>query len=204
MAFRFYLVPAIGRNTAGNINDPQPWTDTTGARRPKYPALDVNGPCGFGFNPVFLCGADLAVAQHDIIAADAQCFAFPADLTATLSGGAITTRKARFEDFFIPGDGVVNGMTEKQCIRYVAGLFQYMQRLHGVLGNEVFIDTLAKLNILWNTVPVNPYQTAVLLAATALGYDTSFIVGTTQVRAILRNFADQWGNETFHFGPFNL
>jgi hypothetical protein len=195
MAFRLYIVPAIGSGAS-----------TSDARRPKY--IHALRPPGawmdFGFNPVFLCGVDMTAPQDTSVVANADVFAFPFDLTATISGGAVTTRKARFEDFLIPGDGVVNGMTEKACGRYVAGLFQYMQRLNGVLGNEVFIDTLAKLNVLWNTVPVDPYQTAILEAAHSIGYDTSFIVGTTQVRAILRNFADQWGNETFHFGTFNL
>jgi hypothetical protein len=195
MAFRLYIVPAIGSGATPED-----------ARRPKY--IHALAPPGawmdFGFNPVFFCGVDLTPAQHTSVAANADVFAFPLDLAATISGGAVNTRKAALEDFLIPGDGVVNGMTEQACGRYVAGLFQFMQRLNFVLGNEVFIDSLAKLNILWNTVPVDPYQNAILQAADSLGYDTSFITGTTQVRAILRNFADAWGQNPFYFGPFNL
>jgi hypothetical protein len=144
---------------------------------------------------------DLTPANDAAVVANADVFAFPFDLDATISGGAVNARKARFEDFFIPGDGVVNGMTERACGRYVGGLFLFMMTLRQYLGATVFIDTLAKLNVLWNTVPVDPFQTAILAAAhdPILNFDTSFIQPTTQVRAILRNFADQWSGREIRF-----
>ena len=196
MALRFYLMPSIGDGSS-----------MENARRPKYLTAMAGADGGwmdFGFNPVFLVGMNLSAPQDTSLVSNADVFAFPFNLQATISGGAVNTRKSILETFFIPGDGVVSGMTEQACIRYVAGLFQFMQRLNFHLGNEVFIDTLAKLNIQWSTVPVDPYQTAILAAAHSLGYDTSFITGTTQMRMILRNFADQWGNQIFRFGPFSL
>jgi len=193
--FRLYIVPAIG--TGATKED---------ARRPKY-IFDVatNGAWfDYGYNPTFLCGVDLTPANDAVVVANADVFAFPFNLDTTISGGAVNSRKARLEDFLIPGDGVTNGMTERNCARYVAGLFQFVRKLYGVLGNEVFIDTSAKLNILWNTIPVN-YQNAILTAASMPpANDTSFITATTQLRAILRNFADQWGQERFGFKEFTL
>lgn len=194
MAFRLYLVPQIG---TGDARD-QRRAKYISALGVPYTAMD------FGFQPVFLVAADLSPANDAAVVANADVFAFPFDLQATISGGAVNQRKTRLEDFFIPGDGVTNGMTEQACARYVAGLFQFMQRLNFVLGNEVFVDTLAKLNIQWSTVPIDPYQNAILQTAQSLGYDTSFIQSNTQVRAILKNFADQWGAKPFHFGAFSI
>jgi hypothetical protein len=191
MANRIYIVPAA----------PGPAPNTL---VPKYIfALNVNmSPIYYGANPTFLVGADLTTAQDTAVIANADVFAFPFNLQATIAGGAVNARKAALEAAprLIPGDGVVAGMTEQACARYVAGLFQFVQRLQGVLGNEVFIDTSAKLNVLWNTIPAVPYQNAILEAAASLNYSTTFITGTTQLRVILRNFSEQWGNESFNLG----
>jgi hypothetical protein len=82
-------------------------------------------------------------------------------------------------------------------------MFQFMQRLNGVIGFSVVIDANAKLNVQFSALTAGQ-QNAILVSAQSLGYDTSFIAPNTQLRAILKTFADAWGNETFHFGLFNL
>lgn len=201
MAFRLYLVPDIGT---------PPYDTMATGRRPKY-IYDLRPPGGwypYGWNPVFLCGVDLTPAQDAAVVANADVFAFPFDLDLTISGGAVNPRRARFEDFLIPGDLVSNGITERQCGRGVGGLFQFMQKLNEDLrargiGNQAFIDTLAKLNFQWSTIP-SDYQDAVLDAAGYFGYDTSFIVPNIQVRAILKNFSDQWGDRPLTFNQFSI
>lgn len=194
MAPRLYIVPAATTTTPFGTR-----------REPKYfSSLGVPwGGMDYGFQPVFLIGADLSVAQDTSVVANADVFAFPFNLQATISGAGVNARKNRLEDFFIPGDGVFNGMTEQACARYVAGLIQFMQRLNGVLGNEVVIDASAKLNVQWSAISAN-YQAAIIEAAQSLGYDTSFIGSNTQLRAILKNFSDQWGTRPFIVGPITL
>ena len=72
-----------------------------------------------------------------------------------------------------------------------------------MLGNVVPIDgtTNKSLNTPYNAFPLNVQQ-AIVGAAQSLGYDTSFIQNNTQVRAFLKNFADQWGSQPLIFGKF--
>jgi hypothetical protein len=190
MAFRLYITPAIGAGIPGD------------GRRPKYvsalPAVAWAG-MDYGFNPLFLVAADLTAPQDASVVANADVFAFPFDLDTNITGGAITTTRNVHEAFLIPLQSVP--ATNRLLARYDAGLFQYMQRLNVVLGNEVLIDNGAKLNIQWQNIPAN-VQTAALEAAQSLGYDTSFITGTTQLRAVLKVWADAWGNKQFQLNNF--
>jgi hypothetical protein len=199
MATRFYIVPSV------SIFGP------AGEQRfPKYvSALTGNfGPLFYGFQPVFLVACDLTPAQDASVVANADVFAYPFNLDTNISGGAIASTRNAHEAFFIPAQDIP--VTYRLMARYVAGLFTYMQRLQFVVAartgsNQLVIDTGAKLNVQFGTLPVEN-QGDVINAAQSLGYDTSFIVGTSQIRAILKVFADGWRNESFFFqvGPGNL
>lgn len=156
----------------------------------------------YGFQPLFLTAADLTPAEDAAIVANADVFAFPFNLDTNIQGGAVNATRTDHEDRGIPLQNVPG--TYRLLARYDAGLFAYMQRLNVVLGNEVFVDTSAKLNTQWSSIPVDPYQTALLAAAASLGYDTSFITGTTQIRAILKAWADAWGNQPFTLNEFTF
>jgi hypothetical protein len=188
MAYKLYIVPAIGGG--GGTQD---------ARRPKYiHALQPPGAwMDYGFQPIFLCGVDLSPANDAAVVANADVFAFPVDLDTNISGGAINATRNTHEAFLIPLQSVP--ATYRLLARYDAGLFQYMQRLHGMLGNQILIEDSAKLNIQWQSIPIN-IQTAMLNAAQSFSYDTAFITNTTQLRAILKVWADAWGNKVFQFG----
>jgi hypothetical protein len=174
----------------------------TDPRRPKY-IHELNSPGAgyydYGFQPVFLVAADLTPAQDAAVVANADVFGFPFNLDTNISGGAINATRDTHEAFLIPLQTVP--ATYRLLGRYDGGLFRYLQRVRFYLGPDLLIDTATKLNIQWSTVPVNPYQNAILQAAQSFGYDTSFIQPTTQVRAILKNFADQWGAQPLKIGP---
>ena len=193
MAYRLYITPALG---IGTRDDP---------RRPAYisdfPVSRFS--MDYGFQPIFLTAADLASADDAQVTAHPDVFAFPFDLTTNVGGGNVTSAQNAFEASLIPAQWVNGAMQWSQVARTVAGMFQFMQRLNGVLGNEIVIDTSAKLNVQWSSVPAN-YQSAIIGAASSLNYDTSFIQPTTQLRAILKSFADQWGNRSFVMGPYNF
>jgi hypothetical protein len=189
MAFRLYLTPAV----LGPIAN---------SRVPKY-IFDLKSPgAGFydyGFQPLFLVAADLTPAQDAAVVANADVFGFPFNLDTNISGGAINSTRDVHEAFLIPLQTVP--ATYRLLGRYDGSLFRYFQRLRSFLGPNLLIDTAAKLNIQWSTVPVDPYQNAIIQAAQSFGYDTSFIQPTTQVRAVLKNFADQWGTQPLNIGP---
>ena len=193
MAYRLYITPAIG---IGTRDDP---------RRPAYisdfPISRFS--MDYGFQPIFLTAADLTPLQDASVTAHPDAFAFPFDLTTNVGGGNVNAAQNALEAALIPAQWVNGAMLWSQVARIVAGMFQFMQRLNGVLGNEVVIDTSAKLNIQWSAVPAN-YQSAIIEAATSLNYDTSFIQPTTQLRAILKSFADAWGSRSFIMGPYSF
>jgi hypothetical protein len=193
MAFRLYLVPAIG---TGAPTDP---------RRPKYLSAMAVAYSGmdYGFQPVFLIAADLSPANDAAVIANPDAFGFPFDLSPQLSGGDANAASTALESFFIPGNWITGAITWLTVARTTAGMFQYLQRLNGVLGNVILLDGTGNktLNTQFNQIDPT-IQAAIIDAAQSLGYDTSFIQNNTQVRALIKNFADQWGVKPFHFGPF--
>lgn len=194
MAFRLYLTPAIG---TGVFPD---------ARRPKYFKDDLNPPepwtaMDYGFQPVFIVGSDLSQAGEDFILAQPDVSEFPVDLDVPLSGGEANDAKNMLESFFIAAHWVTASMSWREVARTTLGMFQYFQRLNAVVGNVVLLDGTSNknLNTQFNAIPAN-IQSGIHEAARSLGYNSSFITGTTQIRAILKNFADQWGTKPFIFG----
>ncbi len=196
MAFRLYLVPAIGTGSP------------TDSRRPKYfDGLAFNATrnqMDFGFQPVFLVCCDLInQADHDSIAAQADAFVFPVDLSPQMGGAAAATANILETRYFIPANWLTGSLTWLETTRAICGMFQYMQRLNGVIGNVVVFDGTGNKTLNTQFNQIDPaVQTAITQAAQSLGYSTAFIAGNTQVRAILKNFADQWGNKPFIFGTF--
>lgn len=193
MAFRLYLVPAIG---AGTMLDPRraKYFQELGAA---YTSMD------FGFQPVFIACADLSTANDAAVTANADVFAFPFDLAPQISGDQNTLGTA-LEAKNIPAHWLTGAFTWLEAVRTVLGMFQFAQRLNGVIGNIVLIDeTNRTLNTQWNAIPAD-IRSGILTAASSLRYDTSFIANNTQVRAILKNFADQWSSRPFIFGGITI
>jgi hypothetical protein len=192
VAFRLYLVPSIG---TGIFPD---------ARRAKYFKDDLGVPYAsmdYGFQPVFIVGADLSPADQAFIDAQPDASSFPANLDVPLSAGEATNASTLLESFFIPAHWVTAALTWRETARITCGMFQYFQRVNGILGSVILLDGTSNktLNTQWQVIPVN-IQQGLLEAARSLGYDTSFIANNTQVRAIIKNFSDQWGSKPFIFG----
>jgi hypothetical protein len=200
MAIRYYITPTVAAHGFG--------------RTPKYIIeyiFQFGVPWGgmdYGFQPIYLVAADLSAAQDAAVVANSDVFAFPFNLTTSVGGGNVTSAQTALETALIPAQWVNGAMVWRDVARIVAGMFQYMIRLQVVHaartgGNTLIVDTSAKLNVQFGTLPVE-IQGDILNAAQSLGYSTAGITSTTQLRAILKLLADQWGNETFHLGPFNL
>lgn len=189
--FRLYITPAEG----------DPFSEQ--GQHPKYFGA-LPGWRGFyyGFQPTYLIAADLTPAQDAAVIANTDVFAFPFDLTGTVGGGNVQNARTALEAALIPAQAINGQNTWLEVARLVAGMFQFMQRLRGITGPTTLIDTSAKLNVQWGSIPVDPWQTAILAAAASFGYDTTFIQNNTQLRTIIDNFGRQWGNKQFQFGEF--
>jgi hypothetical protein len=204
MAFRLYITPAIGN---GNSNEPQPWTNTTGPYRPKYfDGLRYSG-IHYGFQPTYLVGADLPGATDTAIAANADVFAFPFNLQATLSNAQATNARAAFAAALIPEQWVNASMLWLQVARTVAGMFAFMRRLAAVIAARtgqpvVFIDASSKLNIQFGSLPVENQQD-ILAAASSLGHSIN-VAPNTQLRQVLKDLADQWASTPFPMNEFTF
>lgn len=191
MSFRLYLTPQIGTGTATD-----PW-------RPKYFDGFAKSGMRYGFQPVFLVAADLLPADDAAVLANADAFGFPLDLSPQLTGGQQTTASNALESFFIAANWITGSITWLTVARTTCGMFQFMQRLYGILGPVILLDGTSNktLNTQFNQIPANVQQ-AIFQASADFGYDAGFIQNNTQVRAIFKGFADQWGSKPFIFGPF--
>lgn len=191
MAFRLYLVPSVG---TGLFPD---------AVRAKYfrdqglPSVGMN----YGFQPAWLVGADLSAADDTAMIANADVFAFPFDLIARLSAGQANTASAALETLLIPAHWITASLTWRDVARTTAGMFQFMQRAHSIIGNQPLLDGTGNrtLNTQFQQLSRTTQQ-GILRTAWSFGYDVDFIAPNTQWRAVLKNFADQWGGRPFRFG----
>ncbi len=204
--FRLYIVPAIGSGIT-----------TEDARRPKYiydmprqlAGLMQGGWYDYGWQPIFIAGVDLTVAEDASVVANADVFAFPFDLSVIPNAGQRSTAIAAYEAVLLPGNTfVVAGVTWLDHARTIVGCCQFMRAVDQEValrtgGHLVVIDTSAKLNVQFGSLPAEN-QADILNAASKQNLDSSFITSTTQLRAVLKGFADQWLNERPPFGPFRL
>lgn len=192
MAQRLYIIPEV--------------TDARGVLVAKY--LDSLGPSGaigqmrYGFQPIRLVGADFTTEQDASLVANPDVYAFPFNLQATVGGGGVQAARNAHEIVLIPAQWINGNMIWMEVAHTDAGMFQYMNRLKTYLPG-VFLDSGAKLNAQWSTLPVN-VQEAIVACAESFGYSTSFISNNTQVRVILENFANAWGEAPIFVGPIVL
>lgn len=196
MAFRLYIVPQIGTGTSTDHRRAKYFSALVGA---DYLAMD------FGFQPCFIVAADLSPANDASVTGNADVFAFPFDLSPAMGGVANSTATFLETNFYIPCNWMTGSTTWLEAARTICGQFQYFQRLNAYLGNVVPIDGTGNKTLNTQFSQIDPtVQSAILQAAGSLGYSTAFIQNNTQVRAILKNFSDQWGSKPFHFGPFSI
>src|SRR3990167_9302367 len=127
---RLYLMPITGAGTSQA--DP---------RQPKYTA-DL-GPewsmMDYGLVPWCIVAAERDDAVHAALTANADVRAVPVDLDSTV-GAALSATQTALETARIPAGWVTAGMTWRQVLRPVMGLFQLAQRYHGATGQEIVVS----------------------------------------------------------------
>ena len=195
MAENWYLLPAVECDRGGG---PIP-----NSRCPKYL---VNSPLtrsnmDYGRVNLFLTAVrDIdPVTQATIEAAPDTWFA-PDNLEDTLGGPGSNALESFVEPFDLPGNFLGPQDTHREALRQFVGMFQFAQALskHHNYDDPFSVPGFG-LNVQWGDIPAD-WQTALLDAANGFGYDASILSGNNQVRAILIDFAGQWGNDPVPFG----
>ncbi len=187
MAFRLYFVPAEGTGTRSDPHRPtylqalgEPWSGMT-----------------YGAEPLFLVGANLSAAADASLAGQADVFALPVDLDARFTGPTLGAFIAFLATHQIPTDWVSTRMGWREALRTIAGLMQYLQRVHGLGHGRLFTGGVT-LDTAIATLPVAT-QDHLLAAARSLGYSDPDLAGGRTLRALLRDMGDAWGTRAIVF-----
>lgn len=192
MAYRLYIVPRTGTGT---------FEDTY---RPKYIADLKGGPwvgMPFGLEPHILVSTDLSGEDHATIAAYSDVIVIPANLDNTIGTNRDAVVNA-LGTLNIPAGWVTSAMTYREVIKPVAAIFQFAQRLKGH-GNIRIFDTGITLSTKFNQLPA-AVRTKLKGAAESMNFDTSSLSGTSTIRQILKEMADQWGDKEIKLGGITL
>jgi hypothetical protein len=186
---RLYLVPIIGDGLSRETK-----------RRPKYFSGTIASwsMTDFGQEPWGLVGADLSPVEHTAIASQSDAFALPQNLDQAI-GATLNTVQTALETMNVPAHWVTSGMTYRQVIQILYGIFSFFQRYSGLYGVDRIFGGAITLETQWSDIPVVA-RARIKATADSFGLDTSGVTSTTTVRQMLKGIADQLGIVTLPFG----
>lgn len=191
---RFYLMPM---EQVGMFRGPKylRWRQNPGGLSVRWNGMD------YGKIDVMLVRAKVSQSEHGYLAAQQDVVSVPEDIDGSISVGALAGVKASLEGLYLPGGWISVGVSYRQVLRVVAGIFQLAQRYHGRAGAKLF-ELGIGLDTQWAALPVGVKQ-SLRASAEDLGFDTSGVTAESTMRQILKMMADQWG-EAFIFGDGRL
>lgn len=198
---RIYIVPVI---TDCNIRP--------GVRRAKYFCDSLHTVeqgirsqwMPLGREPYMVVAASVTQQQHDSLAAKNDVAAFPVNIDATLTAGAVTQIKNALENRKLPGDWVSTSFTYRQVLKRIMGMAQFLQRFGRVNRGELF-GTGITLETRFSQLPPAT-RNALISTAQDMSFDNSTLSGISTLRTILKEMFNQWnvtrgdiifGGETF-------
>ena len=192
---RFYVVPVVGTGA-----------DHTDGRRPKYFEV-LSAPWSamdYGAEPVMLVRAEVTSALDAILTANADVFALPVNLDVNLTNAEVATVRAVLETANIPvSNWVTTSVTWRQLLRTVAQMMQFLQRLSAVQGSTRLFGSTVLLSTRWNQLNA-AQQSALIQAASSMGFSIAAFTGSSNFRTMLKAMADQWGNRPVVIGGSQL
>ena len=200
MSTRFYLLPIQVVTVNGQIS-----------RGPMY-LLWRRNPTGidcvwshkdYGSIDLGVVMADATTAQHATIAAQANVYQFPENLDVTMTSAQRSTLSTYLEANAVPGTWIAAGDTFRTALRTVTAMFLFMQRLTVKAQGTNPLQWGIGLNTQWRNLTTEQ-QGWISESFTSMGYDASFIRGTTTMRLIIKNASEQWGEKPILFGPVTL
>ncbi len=195
MTVRFYLIPI---DVVNNRRGPKylKWRENPTGLDVPWSMMD------YGLVNTALVAADVTSPQHNQLAQEVDVTAIPANIDDTVSTQALATVRSELEALNIPGNWVTTSHTYREILRVVAGLFQFAQRHHG-LHNKIVLPNENNMDQNWGDLPA-AVRSELAATADSFGYDTSGVTASTPIRAILKNLADQWGEQEFNMGITTL
>jgi len=124
----YYITPVTSQTITGQQTN-----------APKYYATDMVG-LSFAAIPYGVEGWALVsvAATNAALAAEADVYAFPADLTAVLADSDVTVLTTFAATANIPSDQFLTGMTFADVLQIVAEIFLAAQAISGVTGTPIF------------------------------------------------------------------
>ena len=183
-----------------------PIEDVSSARGPEYlkwrygsGTLDVEwSGKDFGVIDQMLCAVNAEQVDHDVLLAQGDVVKIPVNLDNNVAAGALASVRSELENLGIPGNWITTAYTYREILRFVAGLFFFAQRHHG-LHNQELRPFSVDLDDVWSDLPL-VWRANLRLTADSFGYDYSAVTGSTTLRAVLKSLGDQWGNTPIEFG----
>lgn len=153
------------------------------AFRPKY--VVTLGACrSLAFDGQALAWANLTAQQETDIAANSDAIVIP-PLDNTV---AVVATQNELEAINIPAQWVQSGMTYRQVLKIIAGMYLLLQRMS---GRGVILHLAGNLDKTLAQIPANT-RNQLANAADDLGLDRSGITASTTVREALRIAGQQF------------
>jgi len=197
MTVRVYVLPMV-IIPVGDRNYRVP--KYIGARNPPLVGLEnITYNCmDYGMEDVCILIADVTIAQHNLLSAQTDVLSAPQNIDNNLTAGAVTTVKNFLELLHIPADWVSTADTYRDVLRLVGWLFQFMQRVHGIFQEKLFVAPNT-LSTTYSQLSVG-MQAALLQAAQSFAFNTTGLQASTTLRVILKNLADQFNARPLNSG----
>jgi hypothetical protein len=197
MTVRVYVLPMV-ITLVGDRNYRAP--KYLGSRNPPLAGLEnIRYNCmDYGMENVCILIAEVTTAQHNLLSAQTDVLSAPQNIDNNLTAGAVTTVKNFLESLHIPANWVTTAHTYRDVLRLVGWLFQFMQRVHGIFQEKLFVAPNT-LSTTYSQLSVG-MQSALLQAAQSFSFDTTGLQASTTLRVILKNLADQFNARPLNSG----
>lgn len=189
MAFRLYLVPKV---------------QVLDTFVPKYFGDDTLSVAwsGIDYDDWYLVGADLSAGDHTAVAGEPDAMALPADLSATLTAGQVTTVQTRMEAANLPAGWVDTSVTWRQVMRVVCGMMQLTQRFRGKHRAGFWGGGITLNSTVGDLSPTARQR--LQEAAESMGLDVAGVTLATTLRAVLKNLGTQLQDRPITLGTLTL
>jgi hypothetical protein len=181
MTQRVYIVPKVGDGL----------TPETSFRAKYFEAMQIGTywrSLDYGLEPYFLVSMDVTPEQHADLVANADVLAFPSNLQATLTNGAVTAIQTELDARNIPVQNLTTSTTYADVLRRIIRVFNFGIRMH-VLGWQVFPPGVT-LSTTFSQLSA-AQKSRLQSAADSYGWDTSGLSGASTMQQMIRTLVVQ-------------
>lgn len=191
MTVRFYVLPLIRTP----VRIPKYFAD------PKFgiPGINVSYSLqDYGEIDMCIVCTNVTNQQHNTLISNSDVLAIPINIDQNLTPNAVTTAVNFLETYNIPAGWINTTQAYRYVLRIVTCMFMYMQKVKDILGHTITMPN-GWASLTMAQVPTD-IRSAMASAADAQNYDYSWVTGSTTVRQILKQMADNWSDTPIPFG----